>query len=129
MAYIYTQGYKEFFVSARLAFSLVFTRNILRLTAVPHRSMCTMELELRSSYHTIRKVLNGAEKDGICWPLSDTVTYEMLLEVLFPDDTATHIYTQFCEKYRSGQCRCNRWLCRKRRNVVRIWIKLRPKWI
>ena len=29
-----------------------------------------MELKLRSSHHTIRKVLDAAEKAGIGWPLA-----------------------------------------------------------
>ena len=35
-------------------------RNILRVGSDPHKSMRTMELELHSSHHTIRKVLDAA---------------------------------------------------------------------
>ena len=42
-------------------------RNILRVASDPHKSMRTMELELRSSHHTIRKVLDAAGKAGIGW--------------------------------------------------------------
>ena len=38
-------------------------RNILRVSSDPHKSMRTMEQELRSSHHTIRKVLDAAEKE------------------------------------------------------------------
>ena len=61
-------------------------RNILRVASDPHKSMRTMELELRSSHHTIRKVLDAAEKAGINWPLADNVTNEMLMELLFPEE-------------------------------------------
>ena len=45
-----------------------------------------MELELRSSHHTIRKVLDAAGKAGIGWPLAESVTNEMLMELLFPEE-------------------------------------------
>ena len=61
-------------------------RNILRVASDPHKSMRTMELELRSSHHTIRKVLDAAEKAGISWPLPENVTNEMLIELLFPEE-------------------------------------------
>lgn len=61
-------------------------RNILRVASDPHKSMRTMELELRSSHHTIRKVLDAAGKAGISWPLSENVTNEMLMELLFPEE-------------------------------------------
>lgn len=38
-------------------------RNILRVASDPHKSMRTMEQELRSSHHTIRKILD--EYDGL----------------------------------------------------------------
>ena len=40
-------------------------RNILRVASDPHKSMRTMEQELRNSHHTIRKVLDAAGKAGI----------------------------------------------------------------
>ena len=61
-------------------------RNILRVASGPHKSMRTKELELRSSHHTIRKVLDAAEKAGISWPLPETVSNEMLMELLFPEE-------------------------------------------
>lgn len=57
-------------------------KNILRVASDPHKSMRTMELELRSSHHTIRKVLDAAEKAGVNWPLVDSVTNKMLIELL-----------------------------------------------
>ena len=61
-------------------------RNILRVASDPHKSMRTKELELRSSHHTIRKVLDAAEKAGISWPLSEDCTNEILMELLFPEE-------------------------------------------
>ena len=61
-------------------------RNILRVASDPHKSMRTTEQELRSSHHTIRKVLDAAGKAGINWPLSESVTNEMLMELLFPEE-------------------------------------------
>lgn len=61
-------------------------RNILRVGSDPTKSMRTMELELRSSHHTIRKVLDAAGKAGISWPLSEDCTNEMLMELLFPEE-------------------------------------------
>ena len=40
-----------------------------------------MEQELRSS-----QVLDAAEKAGISWPLPETVSNEMLMELLFPEE-------------------------------------------
>ena len=61
-------------------------KNILRVSSDPDKSIRTMELELRSSHHTIRKVQEAAQKAGISWPLSDTVTNEMLMELLLPEE-------------------------------------------
>lgn len=61
-------------------------RNILRVSNDPDKSLRTMELELHSSHHTIRKVQEAAEKAGISWPLPDTVTNEILMELLFPKE-------------------------------------------
>ena len=61
-------------------------RNILRVASDPHKSMRTMEQELHSSHHTIRKVLEAAGKAGINWPLSEECTNEMLMELLFPEE-------------------------------------------
>ena len=61
-------------------------RSILRVSSDPDKSIRTMELELRSSHHTIRKVQEAAQKAGISWPLPDTVTNEMLMELLFPEE-------------------------------------------
>ena len=61
-------------------------RNILRVAADPHKSMRTMELELRSSHHTIGKVLDAAGKAGIGWPLPENITNGMLMELLFPEE-------------------------------------------
>ena len=69
-------------------------RNILRVAADPHKSMRTMELELRSSHHTIRKVLDAAGKAGIGWPLAESVTNEMLMELLFVYSACAATLTQ-----------------------------------
>lgn len=61
-------------------------RNILRVSSDPNKSLRTKELELHSSHHTIRKVQEAAERAGITWPLPDTVTNEMLMEMLFPGE-------------------------------------------
>ena len=61
-------------------------RNILRVASDPHKSMHTTEQKLRSSHHTIRKVLDTAGKAGINWQLSESVTNEMLMELLFPEE-------------------------------------------
>ena len=61
-------------------------RNILRVASDPHKSMRTKESELRSSHHTIRKVLDAAGKAGINWPLSESITNDMLMELLFPEE-------------------------------------------
>ncbi len=67
-------------------FHLLDYRNILRVSNDPDKSLRTMELELHSSHHTIRKVQEAAEKAGISWPLPDTVTNEILMELLFPKE-------------------------------------------
>ena len=61
-------------------------RNILRVSSDPDKSLRTMEQELHSSHHTIKKVLEAAQRAGITWPLPDTVTNEMLMELLFPEE-------------------------------------------
>ena len=61
-------------------------RNILRVASDPHKSMRTMELELCSSHHTIRKFLDAAGKAGIGWPLPENITNETLMELLFPEE-------------------------------------------
>ena len=50
-------------------------RNILRVASDPHKSMRTMEQELRSSHHTIRKVLDAAEKAGRKFKGSEQLFY------------------------------------------------------
>ncbi len=61
-------------------------RNILRVSSDPDKSLRTMEQELHSSHHTIKKVLEAAQRAGITWPLPDTMTNEMLMELLFPEE-------------------------------------------
>jgi hypothetical protein len=46
-------------------FHLLNYRNILRVASDLHQSMRTMELELRNSHHTIRKILHAAQKAGV----------------------------------------------------------------
>ena len=61
-------------------------RNILRVASDPHKSMRTMELELHSSHHTIRKVLDAAQRAGIGWSLPENITNAMLMELMFPEE-------------------------------------------
>lgn len=91
-------------------------RNILRVASDPHKSMRTMELELRSSHHTIRKVLDAAEKAGISWPLPENVTNEMLIELLFPEEyQKTVLYAVPDYAYIHGE------LAKKGVNLTILW--------
>ena len=60
-------------------------RNILRVASDSRKSMRTVELELRSSHHTIRKVLDAAQNARIGWPLLGNITNRMLMELLFSE--------------------------------------------
>ena len=83
-------------------------RNILRVGADPEKSMRTMELELHSSHHTIRKVLDAAAKAGINWPLSEDCTNEMLMELLFPEEyqkTALYVLPDYPYIHAELACR------------------------
>lgn len=91
-------------------------RNILRVGADPEKSMRTMELELHSSHHTIRKVLDAAAKAGINWPLSEDCTNEMLMELLFPEEyqkTALYVLPDY--PYIHAE------LARKGVNLTMLW--------
>ena len=91
-------------------------RNILRVSSDPDKSIRTMELELRSSHHTIRKVQEAAQKAGISWPLSDTVTNEMLMELLFPEEyqkTALYVIPDYAYIHTE--------LARKGTNLTILW--------
>ena len=61
-------------------------RNILQVCSAPDKSMRTMELERHTSYHIFRKVWETAQKAGATWPLPDTVTNDMLIELLSPEE-------------------------------------------
>ena len=61
-------------------------RNILRVSSDPDKSVRTMQQELHSSHHTIKKGLEAAQRAGITWPLPATVTNEILMELLFPEE-------------------------------------------
>lgn len=61
-------------------------RNILRVCSAPDKSMRTMELEGHTSCHTFRKVWETSQKAGATWPLPDTVTNDMLMELLSPEE-------------------------------------------
>ena len=90
--------------------------NILRGASDPHKSMRTMELELRSSHHTIRKVLDTAGKAGIGWPLAESVTNEMPMELLFPEEyQKTALYVQPNCPYIHAE------LARKGVNMTLLW--------
>ena len=91
-------------------------RNILRVGSDPNKSMRTMELELRSSHHTIRKVLDAAERAGIRWPLPENCTNEMLMELLFPEEhqkTALYVLPDY--PYIHAE------LARKGVNLTMLW--------
>lgn len=91
-------------------------RNILRVSSDPDKSIRTMELELRSSHHTIRKVQEAAQKAGISWPLPDTVTNEMLMELLFPEEyqkTALYVIPDYAYIHTE--------LARKGTNLTILW--------
>ena len=91
-------------------------RNILRVSSDPDKSIRTMELELRNSHHTIRKVQEAAQKAGISWPLSDTVTNEMLMELLFPEEyqkTALYVIPDYAYIHTE--------LARKGTNLTILW--------
>lgn len=91
-------------------------RSILRVSSDPDKSIRTMELELRSSHHTIRKVQEAAQKAGISWPLPDTVTNEMLMELLFPEEyqkTALYVIPDYAYIHTE--------LARKGTNLTILW--------
>ena len=91
-------------------------RNILRVSSDPDKSIRTMELELRSSHHTIRKVQEAAQKAGISWPLPDTVTNEMLMELLFPEEyqkTVLYVIPDYAHIHAE--------LARKGTNLTILW--------
>ena len=91
-------------------------RNILRVSSDPDKSIRTMELELRSSHHTIRNVQEAAQKAGISWPLSYTVTNEMLMELLFPEEyqkTALYVIPDYAYIHTE--------LARKGTNLTILW--------
>lgn len=91
-------------------------RNILRVSSDPDKSIRTMELELRSSHHTIRKVQEATQKAGISWPLPDTVTNEMLMELLFPEEyqkTALYVIPDYAHIHAE--------LARKGTNLTILW--------
>ena len=91
-------------------------RNILRVASDQHKSMRTMEQELRSSHHTIRKVLNAAEKAGISWPLPEIVSNEMLMELLSPEEyQKTELYVLPDYPYIHAE------LARKGVNMTLLW--------
>lgn len=64
---------------------MVDYREILRLSSDPKNSQRRIELIVHSSRHTISDVLTAAKTAGVSWPLDESVTNEMLREVLFPD--------------------------------------------
>jgi transposase len=68
---------------------MVDYREILRLSSDPTKSQRSIELIVHSSRHTIRDVQAAAKAAGVSWPLDDSVTNEVLREVLFPDTTGS----------------------------------------
>jgi transposase len=72
---------------------MVDYREILRLSSDPTNSQRSIELIVHSSRHTIRDVQTAARAAGVSWPLDDSVTNEMLREVLLPDiASAVQVY-------------------------------------
>ena len=64
---------------------MVNYRDMLRLSEDPSISKREMERVLHCSHHTIDEVLAAAKAKGIRWPLDESVTNEMLKDLLFPD--------------------------------------------
>lgn len=64
---------------------MVDYRKILRLTSDPKNSQRSIELIVHSSRHTIREVQAAARRADVNWPLDESVTNEMLREILFPN--------------------------------------------
>ena len=95
---------------------MVDYRNILRVGSDLEKSMRTMELELHSSHHTVRRVLDAAEKAGISRPQSEDCTNEMLMELLFPEEyQKTALYVQLDYPYIHAE------LARKGVNLTMLW--------
>ena len=70
-------------------------REILRLLSDPHNSQRTIESTLHCSHHTITKVKDAASAAGIHWPLDDSITNEMLKDLLFPsEEKPNSLYAQ-----------------------------------
>lgn len=65
-------------------YRMVDYREILRLSSDPENSQRRIELTLHSSRHSIREVQAAAKKAGIKWPLDESVSNEMLRDILFP---------------------------------------------
>lgn len=79
---------------------MVDYREILRLSSDPENSQRRIELTLHSSRHSIREVQAAAKKAGIKWPLDESVSNEMLRDILFPEKTAkavTYVMPDFAD--------------------------------
>ena len=81
-------------------YRMVDYREILRLSSDPENSQRRIELTLHSSRHSIREVQAAAKKAGIKWPLDESVSNEMLRDILFPEKTAkavTYVMPDFAD--------------------------------
>ena len=63
---------------------MVNYREILRL-ASEGTSQRQIAASVRSSHHTVREVLDVAKRQGITWPLEESITNEHLGTILFPN--------------------------------------------
>lgn len=59
-------------------------REILRLTSEGRRQR-QIESSVHSSHQTISEVRKAAREKHVQWPLDESVTNEMLRDILFPD--------------------------------------------
>jgi transposase len=95
---------------------MVDYREILRLSSDPKNSQRSIELIVHSSRHTIRDVQEAAKAAGVSWPLDESVTNEMLREVLFPD-TAGSVQVYVTPDYAT----IHRDLARSGVNLTLLW--------
>ncbi|MDD4510200.1 MAG: IS21 family transposase [Oscillospiraceae bacterium] len=72
---------------------MVDYREILRLSADPNNSLRSIELMAHSDHRKIREIQDAARSADVSWALDESVTNEMLREVLFPNmASAAQVY-------------------------------------
>lgn len=64
---------------------MVNYREILRLSADPNVSQASIERSLGCSHHTIKNVVEAAERIGLKWPIDESLTNAGLQVLLFPE--------------------------------------------